>query len=162
MSLRTFSVVLLLWTASTQANDAYTIDAIFIHKGERTLSLVRHGEIVHEFPISLGGEPVGHKEREGDRRTPEGRYFIDWRNPDSRFYKALHISYPNIVDRYNAQLSGVNPGGMIMIHGAPTAPDLRWVDTRGDWTDGCIAVSNAAMDLIWSAVRDGTLVIIKP
>jgi murein L,D-transpeptidase YafK len=146
----------------TQANDAYSVDAIYVFKGERTLALVGRGEILHRFPISLGAEPIGHKFREGDERTPEGRYYVDWRNPDSRFYKALHISYPNVVDRYNAVLAGVDPGGMVMIHGTPTAPELRWMDTNGDWTDGCIGVSNAAMDLIWSGVRDGTLVIIKP
>jgi murein L,D-transpeptidase YafK len=146
----------------TDADRPRSVDAIMVYKGQRTLSLIRHGEILEEFPIALGGEPVGHKTREGDERTPEGRYFIDWRNPGSRFYKALHISYPNVLDRYRAELEGVSPGGMVMIHGAPTAPELRWMDTRGDWTDGCIAVSNHAMDRIWRLVHDGTLVIIKP
>src|SRR5262249_6187768 len=100
--------------------------------------------------------------REGDRRTPEGRYTIDWRNPDSRFHKALHISYPNDHDLRLAAKTGVNPGGMVMIHGMPSAPELWSLDTRGDWTDGCIAVSNAAMAEIWNAVADGTPVIIEP
>ena len=138
------------------------VDSIWIYKGERVLTLVHRGEIVSRYSISLGRDPVGPKKREGDRRTPEGRYKIDWRNPDSRFYKALHISYPNDADLRLAAHIGVNPGGMVMIHGMPSAPELRWLDTRGDWTDGCIAVSNAAMDEIWTAVADGTPVIIKP
>lgn len=137
-------------------------DAIFIRKSERVLELVRRGEILRRYRISLGAEPTGHKSHEGDERTPEGRYFIDWRNPDSRFYKALHISYPNPMDRFQAELTGVDPGGMVMIHGMPSAPELGWIDTRGDWTDGCIAVDNLAMDEIWAAVEDGTPVVIKP
>jgi murein L,D-transpeptidase YafK len=138
------------------------IDAIWVYKGERTLTLVRRGEIVSRYPIALGADPVGPKHLEGDKRTPEGRYTIDWRNPDSRFHKALHISYPNDNDLRDAERVGVNPGGMVMIHGMPSAPELRWLDTRGDWTDGCIAVSNTAMDEIWNAVADGTPVIIEP
>lgn len=145
-----------------EPDDVPHVDAIMVYKSQRKLALVRHGQVLKEYPIALGAEPVGHKAREGDERTPEGRYLIDWRNPASRFYKALHISYPNMVDRYHAELAGVNPGGMVMIHGLPTAPELGWMDTAGDWTDGCIAVSNAAMDQIWAAVRDGTLIIIKP
>ena len=138
------------------------IDAIWVYKGERTLTLVHEGEIVSRYTIALGADPVGPKKTEGDRRTPEGRYTIDWRNPDSRFYKSLHISYPNDADLRSAERLGRSPGGMVMIHGMPTAPELAWLDTHGDWTDGCIAVSNAAMDEIWSAVSDGTPVIIKP
>lgn len=148
--------------STVRANDIRPVDAIMVYKSDRLLVLVRRGEILRRFPIALGAEPSGHKQREGDERTPEGRYFIDWRNPDSRFYKALHISYPNQLDQVEAQLAGVDPGGMVMIHGAPTAPELAWMDTRGDWTDGCIAVSNEAMDEIWRFVRDGTLVVIKP
>jgi len=138
------------------------IDAIWVYKGERALTLVRKGEIVSRYPIALGADPVGPKRLEGDKRTPEGRYLIDWRNPESRFYKALHISYPNERDLRAAERVGVNPGGMVMIHGMPSAPELQWLDTRGDWTDGCIAVSNDAMDEIWNAVADGTPVIIQP
>jgi murein L,D-transpeptidase YafK len=138
------------------------VDSIWIYKGERTLILVHRGEVLSRYPIALGRHPIGPKNREGDRRTPEGRYTIDWRNPDSRFHKALHISYPNDADLRLAAQSRVNPGGMVMIHGMPSAPELASLDTRGDWTDGCIAVSNAAMDEIWNAVADGTPVIIKP
>ena len=167
----TFAVVIATAFAPASADSPDTrlafvtrprVDSIWIYKGERILTLVHRGEIVSRYPIALGRDPVGPKNREGDRRTPEGRYTIDWRNPDSRFYKALHISYPNNTDLRLAARVGINPGGMVMIHGMPSAPELAWLDTRGDWTDGCIAVSNAAMDEIWAAVADGTPVIIKP
>ena len=144
------------------ANDIPKVDAIMVFKADRVLMLLNHGEIVAQYPIALGAEPLGHKIKEGDRRTPEGRYFIDWRNPDSRFYKSMHISYPNQLDLINAQLAGVHPGGMVMIHGMPSEPELRWMDTQGDWTDGCIAVANQHMDEIWRRVPDGTLIVIKP
>lgn len=144
------------------ANPPPTADAIMVYKADRVLMLLKRGEILAQYPIALGADPIGHKIREGDRRTPEGRYYIDWRNPISRFYRSLHISYPNQSDLISAQLAGTHPGGMVMIHGMPSAPELRWLHTDGDWTDGCIAVTNEAMDQIWDAVADGTLIIIKP
>jgi murein L,D-transpeptidase YafK len=161
---RSLSILALLTVlpATATGNEASKADAIMVYKAERVLMLLQRGEILAQYPISLGADPTGHKVREGDRRTPEGRYFIDWRNPISRFYKSLHISYPNQLDLINSQLAGTHPGGMVMIHGMPSAPELRWMHTQGDWTDGCIAVSNEAMDEIWDAVKDGTLIIIKP
>ncbi len=156
------SVFLSAMAAVVVANPLPKADAIMVYKGDRVLMLLKRGEILAQYPIRLGADPIGHKVREGDRRTPEGRYYIDWRNPISRFYRSLHISYPNQTDLLNAQLRGTHPGGMVMIHGMPSAPELRWMHTEGDWTDGCIAVSNEAMDQIWDAVADGTLIIIKP
>ncbi len=136
-------------------------DAVLVYKSERLLMLLRSGRIIAHFPISLGKNPIGPKTHEGDARTPEGRYYLDWRNPNSRFYRSLHISYPNPHDVAQAQHTGMAPGSMVMIHGSPNDPiqaRLSW----DDWTDGCIAVSNAAMDTIWSAVDDGTLIVIRP
>lgn len=155
-------LVLLAMPALALANPQPKADAIMVYKADRVLMLLKRGEILKQYPIALGADPIGHKVREGDRRTPEGRYFIDWRNPISRFYRSLHISYPNQLDLINAQLAGTHPGGMVMIHGRPSAPELRWMHTDGDWTDGCIAVTDEAMDEIWDAVADGTLIIIKP
>lgn len=127
------------------------------------MQLLRNGEVIRSYRISLGSNPQGHKQREGDGRTPEGSYRIDWRNPRSKFHKSLHISYPNAQDRRAARSLGVPPGGAIMIHGLPNgwgwaAPFLApW-----NWTDGCIAVSDAEMDEIWNAVRDGTPIEIQP
>jgi murein L,D-transpeptidase YafK len=115
------------------------------------------------YRIALGRSPVGKKTREGDRKTPEGCYTIDWRNPGSRFYRSLHISYPNDEDIQQAASQGVSPGGDIMIHGLKNGKS--WIGKRHrrqDWTDGCVAVTNTEMDEIWDAVPDGTPVKIVP
>jgi len=138
-------------------------DHVVVIKGARTLSLMRHGKMIKTYKISLGREPVGHKEKEGDSKTPEGDYIIDGRNPRSKFHLALHISYPSPQDKNLAERGGRVPGGAIMIHGRPNWTGwIRALYEDRDWTDGCIAVSNAEMDEIWSAVPDGTPVTILP
>lgn len=139
------------------------IDAVLVKKSERQLLLLSKGEPVKSYRISLGDNPVGHKLYEGDQRTPEGNYILDWRNPGSRFYKSIHISYPSKRDRELAEAWGLSPGGSIMIHGLPNdAGDLSFAYVGLDWTDGCIAVSNEAMDEIWQLVHDGTPITILP
>ncbi|TVR99898.1 MAG: hypothetical protein EA406_01900 [Rhodospirillales bacterium] len=135
-------------------------DKIVVHKSERRLKLMRNGAIFRIYPIDLGFSPTGHKVREGDGRTPEGTYYIDWRNPGSQFHLSLRISYPNAEDEAKADALGVRPGGMIMIHGQPNYANPR--RPKQDWTEGCIAVSNADMEEIWHAVDDGTLIEIRP
>ena len=138
-------------------------DEIVVSKSERKLYLIREGEILRSYDIALGRNPEGHKEREGDQRTPEGTYLIDWRKHNSDFYLALHISYPNDQDLRAARRRGVDPGGMIMIHGLPNEPKYPRRDyLRSDWTDGCIAVSNAAMIDLWLSVPDQTPITILP
>jgi len=115
------------------------------------------------YKISLGTSPVGPKQQQGDHKTPEGHYVIDRRNPKSRFYRSLHIAYPDANDRERAAQSGVDPGGDIMIHGLPNG--FGWLGDIHlvlDWTDGCIAVTDEQMDEIWRAVPDGTPIEIKP
>jgi len=139
-------------------------DKVLVNKTERKLYLLRDGKTVREFSVSLGRNPSGHKTRQGDDRTPEGNYFLDWRNPQSKFYKSIHISYPNRDDRTTAWNKGFDPGGMIMIHGLPkpfTTSD-EWIFRGCDWTDGCIAVTNNEMDMIWKSVKDGTPIEIIP
>jgi murein L,D-transpeptidase YafK len=142
------------------------IDRVLVRKGERTLQLLQKGAVYREYRISLGDQPLGHKLREGDERTPEGNYVLDWRNPNSGFHKSLHISYPNGLDRAIAQAHGTSAGGMIMIHGLPnwlSSPQLAAEYRNSDWTNGCIAVgSNEEMDEIWALVRDGTPITILP
>lgn len=121
--------------------------------------LYRDGLPVHKFHIALGAHPVGDKVHAGDERTPEGAYILDWRNPGSVYYKSIHISYPDATDRRTAARRGVDPGGMIMIHGQP---DYAFTKRTGDWTNGCIAVSNSAMDIIWRTVPDDTPIHIYP
>jgi murein L,D-transpeptidase YafK len=133
-------------------------DEVLVDKSDRQLQLLRKGEVIATFPVALGFAPEGHKTQQGDGRTPEGRYVLDWRNPKSRFYLSLHVSYPNAADRAQAAARGVSPGGDIFIHGTP------WLATVAgwDWTLGCIAVSNADMDTIWASVADGTPIVIRP
>ena len=138
-------------------------DEILVLKSDRKLVLLSGGDPVKTYRISLGGEPSGHKLEEGDQRTPEGDYVIDWRNEDSRYYRSLHISYPNAADEAQAVARNVSPGGAIMIHGSPNGLGLfSWALAPFDWTDGCIAVSNHEMAEIWAAVPDGTPIRIKP
>ncbi len=140
------------------AHDPGPADEVVVDKSDRELKLLRDGEVVASFPVALGFAPEGHKQQEGDGRTPEGRYVLDWRNPDSKFYRSIHISYPRPRDRERARERGVAPGGAIFIHGTPRLAALF----RDDWTAGCIAVSNAAMDIIWNSVADGTPITIRP
>lgn len=138
-------------------------DHVVVHKAERRLELHHRGAVFKSFPVALGANPEGHKQQEGDQRTPEGEYFLDWRNPNSSFFLALRVSYPNTEDMRRARERGVNPGNNIMIHGLPN--ELRHNSReylQADWTDGCIAVSNSAMIDIWLAVPDGTPITILP
>ncbi|MEA2922416.1 MAG: hypothetical protein QOF07_2379 [Bradyrhizobium sp.] len=138
-------------------------DHIRVDKAARTLTLLRGATVIKTYPVSLGGAPEGQKSREGDGRTPEGRYSIDSRNSRSRFHLALHISYPSADDRRAAQQRGVSPGGDIMIHGLPNG--LGWLDKlhlKRDWTDGCVAVTNPEMEEIWAHVATGTAIEILP
>ena len=136
---------------------------VLIVKSERKLYLLRGGKPYREYHIALGKVPEGPKEREGDRKTPEGNYTLDFKKADSDYYRAIHISYPNAADRARAAKKGVSPGGAIMIHGQPNWWGwLSIVRQRFDWTAGCIAVSNGDMDEIWEAVKPGTPVEIRP
>jgi murein L,D-transpeptidase YafK len=138
-------------------------DRVVVDKSERRLSLLRDGKVIRSFRVALGRDPVGAKSREGDGRTPEGRYVLDWRNKQSRFYRSIHISYPNPADRRRARTGGVSPGGAIMIHGLPNGRGAIGAEhARWDWTDGCIAVTNAEMDEIWSRIDNGVPIEIRP
>lgn len=138
-------------------------DRIVVEKGARRMHLMRAGAVMKTYRVALGGNPVGHKEREGDSRTPEGLYVIDTRNPQSRFHLSLRVSYPNAEDRGRATARGVSPGGDIFIHGVPNSAGLAEALFAGrDWTDGCIAVTNAEIREIWAMVKDGTPIEIRP
>ena len=146
--------------SSVSIAEAPLADYVRVDKSARTLSLFSGGRLTHTIKgIQLGDAPVGHKRFQGDERTPEGRYWIDWGYPNSAYYLSLHISYPNEQDTAYAASLGRSAGGMIMIHGQPNGRSGRM---RGDWTDGCIAVSNTQMDQLWDAVPDGTVIDILP
>jgi murein L,D-transpeptidase YafK len=148
----------LLWGPSAAAVIG-RVDQVMVDKSERRLYLLRDGRVLESFAVALGRNPSGPKLAEGDGRTPEGRYRLTWRDPDSSHYKAILISYPNAADKARAAAAGVDPGGEIMLHGQRSI--WRWF-SRDGWTDGCIAVSNAAMDVIWNATRAGTPIVIRP
>jgi hypothetical protein len=138
-------------------------DMILVRKAERRMYLMRANRIIAEYPIRLGLNPSGHKQREGDFRTPEGLYELVGRNPRSDFFLSLEVSYPNDEDRARAKKSGVAPGGLIMIHGQPNVPRKSpEYYASYDWTNGCIAVSNSDMIDIWLRTQPGTLIAIRP
>lgn len=138
-------------------------DRVVVRKGERRLYLMRGDSVLRSYRIALGLNPVGHKERSGDFRTPEGRYRLTRRNPDSDFFLAIQVSYPNDADVRRARRNGWDAGGAIMIHGLPNR--LRhppeYYEQR-DWTDGCIAVSNSDMVEIWLLTPDNAPIEILP
>ena len=138
-------------------------DRIFVDKSDRRLELRKGDAVLASYRISLGGAgDAGHKQREGDQKTPEGIYSIDWRNPKSMAHISLHISYPNAADAASASAEGQSPGGNIMIHGLPNGWGwLGPVHHLWDWTDGCIAVTNKEMQEIWSKVPNGTPIEIR-
>ena len=138
-------------------------DRVLVKKSERRLYLMHANRIIADYPIRLGLNPNGHKEREGDFRTPEGSYQLVRRNPRSDFFLSLEVSYPNDADRARAKKMGVRPGGLIMIHGQPNVP-RKSPDyyVNFDWTDGCIAVSNSDMVDIWLRTGPGTPIEIRP
>ena len=142
---------------------AAPIDLIVVDKSRRVMTLWIGKKPFRTYRISLGSNPVGDKEQEGDARTPEGRYVIDGKNPGSSFHLSLRISYPNSQDRADAARRGVSPGGLIMIHGTPDYLGmLQATGAMRDWTAGCIAVSNAEIEEIYKKVRIGTPIVIKP
>jgi murein L,D-transpeptidase YafK len=150
--------------ASTKA------DKVLVLKEERKLFLLRDGHVIEEFDVALGINPKGHKVFQGDGRTPEGTYRLTFKNENSRFHRSIRISYPNAEDKALAQRFGIPPGGDIMIHGQPNPRHGEESATKdsassiigGDWTEGCIAVSNAEMDRIWAKIDSGTPIEIRP
>jgi murein L,D-transpeptidase YafK len=163
-----FALALLLPVLASCANAAENndvpivkADRILVDKSDRTLILYRAGKEIHRYSgIRFGDAPTGHKQFEGDEKTPEGSYTINGRNPKSSYHLSLRISYPNAADRAFAKSKGRSPGGDIFIHGQPN----KWAGPTlaSDWTDGCIALSNVEIALLWKQVDDGTAITIQP
>ncbi len=138
-------------------------DFVVVDKSDRKLYLYKAGRVLREFDVALGLVPNGPKQREGDFKTPEGRYVLDARNVNSDYFLSIHVSYPDESDRARARAQGVDPGNGIMIHGWPNELKRDLSSYRAtDWTDGCIAVSNSDMVDIWLMVRDSTPIEIRP
>lgn len=156
-------VALLFPLVALAEPDLPTADKVLVDKSERAMWLISHGKRYREYKISLGDNPIGHKQQQGDERTPEGNYVIDYRNPQSSYHLSLHITYPDKQDRDNARKKGVNPGGDIFIHGLPNGYDnMPLLFTGRDWTDGCIAVTSTEIEEIWRLVKNGTPIEIIP
>ncbi len=160
---RLAALALILMTGAAQAETPLQlpeIDYIHVEKAARVMELYAGERLVHTITgIQLGDAPEGHKRFQGDERTPEGRYTIGYGNPQSRYHLSLFIDYPNARDRAYAAAQGRSPGGLIFIHGQPNGYPGR---VPGDWTDGCIAVSNKEIEALYEAVPDGTLIDILP
>jgi murein L,D-transpeptidase YafK len=139
------------------------VTRIVVQKATRVMRLMHGDKVVRSYDICLGSRPQGPKRCRGDRRTPEGHYTIDGRNRGSRYHRSLHISYPNGNDTRASRKRGCRPGGNIMIHGQPYERHHRGPPlSTFDWTNGCIAVTNAEIEEIWRLVPDGTPIEIKP
>ena len=137
------------------------LDYLLVDKSERLMVGYAGGQPVKAWRgLQFGDQPAGHKQFEGDERTPEGRYIIEGRNPGSAYHLSLKVSYPNAADRAFAQAHGRSPGGDIFLHGQPNS--LPFGRIPGDWTDGCIAFSNEEIRELWQIVPDGTVIEIRP
>jgi murein L,D-transpeptidase YafK len=163
MRISVLALIVLLAPGLTQASEFPVADRVVIEKDARLLHLMHDGKAFRTFKIALGIRPVGDKKSEGDFKTPEGKYTLDRRNPNSEFFLSIHVSYPDSADRREAANLGVDPGGAIMIHGQPNEPSRSETYYRTqDWTNGCIAVSNSDMIDIWLMTGENTPIEIRP
>ena len=138
------------------------IDFIIVNKEKRNIVLLKNRKIIDVYKISLGFEPIGTKVKRGDGKTPEGLYFIEEKIRNSSFFLALKISYPNPWDIRRAIELDYHPGGQIMIHGVPNLGfDKNYHNTKNDWTEGCIALSNKEIEALWNKVDKGIPILIR-
>lgn len=140
-------------------------DRVLVDKSEHTLTVFANDKVIASFTAGFGVYPEGPKQRQGDRKTPEGKYVLDYKNERSAYYRSIHISYPNNEDRARARRGGYSPGGDIMVHGQPSDPRVvravaRW--PNNDWTDGCISLSNTDMKQFWEMVKVPVPIEIRP
>ena len=162
-ALQFLTTLVLLAVFAGVATPGQTADRVLVIKSKERLYLIRNDEVFASYHVVFGANPKGHKQQQGDERTPEGHYTLGYKNAHSSFYKSIHISYPNREDRIRARERGISPGGDIMIHGQ--ANGWEWISPFSrffNWTDGCIALSNRDMDAVWDAVPSGTPIEIRP
>jgi len=154
-----------LWANSSPAPlpvDAKA-DLLVLEKAQHRLLAYSHGALLRSYSVALGRDPIGSKLRQGDRRTPEGQYFVDAHNPNSSFHRALHVSYPSAADVARARAGGYDPGGDIMVHGIHNG--LGWIGRAHrlmDWTVGCVAVTDSEIEELYRIVPDGTRIDLRP
>lgn len=148
----------LLFSGFVMAN----VDLVMVKKSERKMTLFAGDVIVKQYHVSFGGDPKGHKQQEGDQKTPEGWYTLDYKKEDSIAYRSMHVSYPNEQDIEQAKARNVSPGGFIMVHGQMNGWGwLSPLNQRFNWTDGCIALTNSEMDEFMAIVATGTKIYIE-
>ncbi|MEP6992117.1 MAG: L,D-transpeptidase family protein [bacterium] len=153
----------LAMSSSAVAPPLGLVDSIVVEKKAHRLTLFRDGRPMRTYLVALGGHPMGDKLSAGDKRTPEGLFYIDSRQPNSRYHLALHISYPDAIHRARSLAAGTQPGGDIMIHGLPNGMGAAGaLHRQNDWTNGCVALTDEEIEQIWSVVPIGTPVEIKP
>ncbi len=159
-------MALMLALAACSSSPATPIghaDLIVVHKQAHSLTLFRQGRAIATYAVALGGGGLAPKQRQGDRRTPEGRYLITGRNAASAYHRSLRIGYPTAAQSATARSLGIDPGGDIMIHGLPNGQGAIGAAHRlHDWTDGCIALTDAEIETVWRAVPNGTAIVITP
>ncbi len=156
--MRKIAALILFFTSSTFG----AVDLVKVDKSENKMYLFEGENIVKEYHVAFGANPQGHKQQEGDEKTPEGIYTLDYKKEDSSFYRAMHISYPNEADVSRAKKLGVSPGGFIMVHGQKNG--LGWLSSISqnfNWTNGCIALTNSEMDEFLELVNVGTPIEIE-
>jgi len=160
-----FFILLSLTCVDVKANSknfVAAIDLVMVDKSERKMYLMSNNQIIKQYQIALGGQPKGHKQQEGDQKTPEGKYTLDYEKEGSAYYRSMHISYPNRSDKEKAKKEGVDPGGFIMVHGQKNmSGELSGFRKNFDWTNGCIAISNDEMDEFLALVSVGTTIQIQ-
>ena len=161
--MRVLFFCLSIFSCLSLANTAhFKVDLVRVDKSTRTMFLYAGDTLVKEYHVALGGNPKGHKKQEGDNKTPEGSYSLDYKKEDSQFHRAMHISYPNELDIEQAQQKGINPGGFIMIHGQKNGDTKNpKITQRFNWTNGCIALTNTEMDEFLNLVDSGTKIDIQ-
>ncbi|MCL1124338.1 L,D-transpeptidase family protein [Shewanella surugensis] len=164
MPLRFYAFIgLFILSLSAQASSPNKADLVVVTKSTLQLAVFKKGRLLKQFHIALGGNPIGPKRKKGDKRTPEGRYLLDYKKSDSAYYRAIHISYPNDDDLRQSQLNGQDPGGQIMIHGQdPNSSISARKRQKFNWTDGCIALTNKDIDELWQLLDAGTPIVIHP
>ncbi|WP_432463101.1 L,D-transpeptidase family protein [Agarivorans sp. QJM3NY_33] len=156
--MRYIFLIYILFSSSVFAG----VDLVKVDKSDNKMYLLADGKVVKEYHVAFGENPKGHKEQEGDEKTPEGTYTLDYKKEDSSFYRAMHISYPNAQDVENAESKGLSAGGFIMVHGQRNW--LGWfslITQKYNWTNGCIALTNPEMDEFMDLVETGTKIHIQ-
>jgi murein L,D-transpeptidase YafK len=156
---------IIIWAQQSDSPlpDSARADRVIVRKSVRTLDLYHGSDLLRSYHVSLGKNPVGPKQREGDGRTPEGTFMLDFRKANSSFHRALHISYPTPEYAAAARVQAFDPGGLIMVHGLRNGLGFMGrLHTLVDWTDGCVAVTNREIEEIWRVVPDGTPIVIEP